>query len=179
MAKQINEIKIEIKNPMQEIEIEKMTLNCGAVEEKLERSIKLLETITKRKVLVIKSTKRIPDFGISPGKKSGCKITIRDKKEIISLLKRFFAAVDNKISKKKVSENHLSFGIKEYIEIPGMEYNRDIGILGLEMDIVFTRKGKTVKLRKIKRGKYPKKQNVTPGEIIDYLRKNFNLEVGK
>lgn len=167
------------ENIMRQIEIEKMVLNCGGVEEKLERSIKLLELITKRKVYVIKSSKRIPDFGISPGKKSGCKVTIRDKKEIIELLKRFFAAEDNRISKKQIKENHASFGIKEYIEIPGMEYHRDIGILGFEIDIVFTRKGKRVKIRKIKRGKYPKRQIVRPEEIIDFLEKNFNLEVGK
>ena len=95
---------MKITNKMQEIEIEKITLNCGGVEEKLEKSIKLLETITKRKVSIIKSTKRIPDFGISPGKKSGCKVTIRDKEDIIGLLKRFFAAEDNRISKKQIKE---------------------------------------------------------------------------
>lgn len=170
---------MENQNPMRQIEIEKIVLNCGGVEDKLERSIKLLEIITKRKVYIIKSSKRIPDFGISPGKKSGCKVTIRDKKDIIALLKRFFAAEDNRISKKQISENHASFGIKEYIEIPGMEYSRDIGILGLEIDIVFTRKGKRVKIRKIKRGKYPKRQIVQPEEIIDFLKKNFNLEIRK
>ncbi len=165
------------ENVMRDIEIEKITLNCGGIEDKLERSIRLLETITKRKVKIIKSRKRIPDFGISPGKKSGCKITIRDKEEIKNLLKRFFAAIDNKLLTKQIAENHASFGIKEYIEIPGMEYNREIGILGLEIDIMFSRKGRRVKLRKIKRGKYPKKQNVREDEIISFLKKNFNLEV--
>jgi len=166
-------------NIMRQIEIEKMVINCGAVEDKLDRSIKLLEWITKRKVQTIKSSKRIPDFGISPGKKSGCKVTIRDRKEIFGLLKRFFAAIDNKISKRQISENHVSFGLKEYIEIPGLEYNRDIGILGFEVDLVFSRKGRRVKLRKIKKGKYPKKQAVHADEMIEYLKKNFGLGVVK
>ena len=85
------------ENKMHELEIEKMVLNCGGIEDKLERSIKLLEIITKRKIQVMKSTKRIPDFGISPGKKSGCKVTLRDRDEIMTLLKRFFAALDNTI----------------------------------------------------------------------------------
>jgi len=168
-----------IKNKMQEIEIEKMVLNCGGIEEKFEKSLKLLEMITKRKVNIRKSHKRIPTFNISPGKKSGCRVTIRDKDVITNLLKRFFAAVDNKISKKKIMENHFSFGIKEYIEIPGLEYNRDIGILGFEVDVSFKRKGKRVKFRKIKKGKYPKRQAVTKEEITDFLKKNFRLEVGK
>lgn len=165
------------QNKMRELEIEKMVLNCGGVEDKLDRSIKLLETITKRKIQVLKSAKRIPDFGISPGKKSGCKVTIRDKNEIINLLKRFFAALDNNIKSKQIVDNHFSFGIREYIEIPGLEYNRDIGILGFEIDLSFKRKGKRVKFRKIKQGKYPKRQDVTKEEITDFLKKNFKLNL--
>lgn len=165
------------QNPMFEIEIEKLVLNCGGTEDKLKKSIKLLETITERKASRIKSTKRMPAFGISPGKESGCKVTIRDKDQIMNLLRRFFAALDNKISKKQITENYLSFGIKEYIEIPGMEYDRDIGILGFEASLIFKRKGKRVKFRKIRKGKYPKKQQVTKQEIIDFLIKHFNLEV--
>ena len=164
-------------NPMQEIEIEKMVLNCGGIDDKLEKSVKLLEMITKKKVYQISSTKRIPAFGISPGKKSGCKVTLRDKEKITDLLKRFFATLDNEILGKKITENHLSFGINEYIEIPGLEYDRDIGILGFEASLVFKRKGKRVKIKKIKKGKYPKKQNVTKEEIKDFLIKHIGLEV--
>lgn len=166
-----------VQNKMHEIEIEKMVLNCGGIDDKLERSVKLLELLTKRKIQIVKSTKRIPDFGISPGKKSGCKVTLRDKNEIINLLKRFFAAEDNTIKAKQITNNHFSFGIKEYIEIPGLEYNRDIGILGFEIDVSFKRKGKRVKLRKIKQGKYPKRQDVTREEITDFLNKNFKLRI--
>ncbi|MFA7707649.1 MAG: 50S ribosomal protein L5 [Candidatus Pacearchaeota archaeon] len=165
-------------NPMREIEIEKLVLNCGGTEEKLEKSVKLLKMITTdRKVYQIKSSKRIPTFGISPGKKSGCKVTLRDKKKIMELLKRFFAALDNEINQRQITENHLSFGIKEYIEIPGLEYNREIGILGLEASLVFKRNGKRVKLRKIKRGKYPQRQSVTKEEITKFLLKHFKLEI--
>ena len=133
------------KNKMQEIEIEKMVLNCGGTEDKLEKSVKLLELITKRKPYKKKATKRIPAFGISPGKESGCKVTLRDKEQIKDLLIKFFAALDNKIFAKQVTENHVSFGVPEYIEIPGLEYQRDIGILGFEASLVFKRKGKRVK----------------------------------
>jgi large subunit ribosomal protein L5 len=165
-------------NPMKEVEMEKLVLNCGGTDDKLEKSVKLLKMISvDRKVYQTKSTKRIPAFGISPGKRSGCKVTIRDKKKIIDLLKRFFAALDNVIKKKQIRENHVSFGIKEYIEVPGLEYDREIGILGFEASLVFKRKGKRVKMRKTKRGKYPKRQSVTEQEITDFLIKNFRVEV--
>ena len=165
-------------NPMREIEIEKLVLNCGGTDDKLEKAAKLLKMITKDRIVhQIKSKKRIPAFGISPGKKSGCKVTIRDKEKIIDLLKRFFAALDNELKKKQITENHVSFGIREYIEVPGLEYDREIGILGFEASLVFKRKGKRVKMRKIKRGKYPKRQSVTAQEITDFLIKNFGVEI--
>ena len=43
-------MKQELANKMREVEIEKIVLNCGGIDEKLERSVKLLELITKRKV---------------------------------------------------------------------------------------------------------------------------------
>lgn len=169
--------KITRGNKMREIEIEKMVLNCGGTEDKLEKSAKLLEMITKRKPYKKKATKRIPAFGISPGKEAGCKVTIRDKEQIKDLLIKFFAALDNKILRKQITENYVSFGVHEYIEVPGLEYQRDIGILGFEVSLVFKRKGKRVKIRKIKQGKYPKKQHVSEEEIIEFMEKNFNLEI--
>ena len=82
-----------------------------------------------KKIYVVRSTRRIPTFGISPGKKSGAKITIRDKVKIKELLERFFVSMDNELPKKQITTNQVCFGIPEYIEIPGLEYNRDmIGI---------------------------------------------------
>ena len=164
-------------NKMREIEIEKIVLNCGGTEDKLKKSIKLLEMISERKVLETKAKKRIPIFGISPGKGTGCKVTIRNKEQINSLLRRFFAAHLNVLKKKNITNNHFAFGIHEYIEIPGTEYKRDIGIIGFEISVVFKRKGKRVKIKKIKQGKYPKKQEIKSEEIIDYLIKNFQLEI--
>jgi large subunit ribosomal protein L5 len=165
-------------NKMREIEIEKMVLNCGGIDEKFERSVKLLEKITKRKIQARKSTRRIPAFGISPGKKSGCNITLRNKEQIKDLFIRFLAALDNQISEKQITTNQLSFGIREYIEIPGLDYDRDIGILGFEVNLVFKRKGKRTALKKIKKGKCPQKQKVTKEEIIDFLNNNFEIEIG-
>ncbi len=170
--------KNKSQNKMREIEIEKIVLHCGGIDDKLERSKKLLEKITGgKKIYVVKSTRRIPEFGISPRKQSGCKITLRNKDEINNLLKRFFSSFDNRISERQITENQVCFGINEYIEVPGFDYEREIGILGFEVMIVFKRKGKRVKMRKIKKGKYPKKQEVTKEEIIDFLTKHFGLEV--
>lgn len=170
--------KIDIEkrktNIMRDIEIEKVILNCGGIADKLERSAKLLEILTGRKAKQVISKKRIPSFGVRPGLKTGCIVTIRGE-EKIELLKRLLEAVDKKIKKSQITENHFSFGIKEYLEIPNMEYQRDIGILGLDVTVVFKRKGKRVILKKIKRGKLPSKQRVSPEEIMKYLQEKIGI----
>ncbi len=164
------------ENIMRNIEIEKVVLNCGATDDKLERSEKLLKLLTGRKIKKSSSTKRIPSFGVRPGLKTGCMVTIRgNEKE--KLLKRLLGSIGNQIRKKQIVENQFSFGIKEYLEIPDMEYQRDIGMLGLDVCVVFKRKGKRVGLKKIKRGKVPSSQNVTKEEIFMYVQDKLGIEV--
>lgn len=166
----------ETENPMREIKIEKVLLSCGAVDKDLEKAKKLLEFISNMKAQIIVSRKRIPDFGVRPGLEVGTRVTLRGEKAL-SLLKQLLGAIDNTIAEAQVSDNHFSFGIKEYIEIPGIEYQRDIGIRGLNVAVVFARPGIRVKRKKIKSGKLPKKQYIPKEEIISYMEENFNTKI--
>ena len=163
------------KNPMQTIKIEKVVLGVGGLADNLEKGVKLLNFLTKRKPAKLKSNKRIPSLNVRPGLEVGAVVTIRKEKEVF--LKKFLAAIDNTLRKKQISENNFSFGIKEYIEIPGVEYQRDIGIRGLNVTVVFNRAGVRTNRKKIKAGKLAKKQHVSPEEIISYMVKNFSTEV--
>ena len=178
MAKQTKkqtETKVD-NNVMREPILEKVVLNCGGTEEKLDRGVKLLALLTGRKIKEITSSKRIPSFGVRPGLKTGCCVTLRGKDKEI-LLRRLFGANGYKINKKKIQSNHFSFGIKEYLEIPDMDYQREIGIMGLDVTAVFKRKGKSVAFKKIKQGRVPAKQNVTVAEIINYLENKLKITV--
>lgn len=169
------EKKNKAGNKMREAKIVKLVLSVGGTAEKLERGFKLLKMISGMTPMKIKSRKRIPSLGVRPGLETGCKVTIR--KNIAALLKRLLSAIDNEIEEKQVENNHFSFGIEEYIEIPGTEYNREIGILGLNVTVNFERKGKRVERKKIKRASIPRKQQVTREEIIEYMRKNFETKI--
>ena len=164
------EIKIKGENPMRKMILEKVILNCGGTDDKFDRGLKLLQILTERKIKEVTSTKRIPSFGVRPGLKTGSMVTLRGE-AAAKLLKRLLGAVENKLSPKQIADNHFSFGIEEYLEIPDMEYQRDIGVLGMDVTAVFKRAGKRVGQKKIKSGKVPKKQNITKQEIIDYLTK--------
>jgi len=164
------------ENPMRKIKIEKVVLSIGAVSPQLEKGKKLLELMTGRKAQIVASSKRIPDFGVRPGLEVGTVVTLRGK-EAEEMLKRLLASIDNRIRKRQVAENHFGFGIKEYIEIPGLKYQRDIGILGLSVDVSFIRTGLRVKRKKIKPGKVPKRQMVSKEEIIKILEDVYQTTI--
>jgi len=166
---------MKTENPMREIKLTKVILSAGATGDDLAKAKKLLEMITGKKAQIMASVKRIPEFDVRPGLEVGTRVTLRGK-DAIALLKRLLSAISNEVKKKQVSENHFSFGVKEYIEIPGMEYQRDIGIRGFNATIVFARAGTRVKLKKIKRGEVPKRQYVSKDEIINYMQEAFKTK---
>ena len=159
---------------MRTIKIEKIVLGVGNTGEELEKGAKLLSLLTNRKPSKRRSRKRIPSLGVRPKLEVGAIVTIR--KGSAELLKKMLVAIDNTLRKKQVSENNFSFGIKEYIEIPGMEYQRDIGIKGFNVSVVFVRQGVRVSRKKIKSGKLPKKQQISREEIIKFMEDNFKTK---
>lgn len=162
------------KNDKKTFKLEKVVLSVGGTGENLEKGHKLLQYLTKGKPTKTKSRKRIPSLGVKPGLEIGSVITIR--KNAKEFLKKLLMAIDNTLRKKQISQNNFSFGIEEYIEIPGVEYQRELGMLGFDVTVTFKRPGRRVKLRKIKRGKIPKRQVITPEEIIKYMEENFQTK---
>ena len=158
-------------SPMRQIKIEKIVLSVGGIGEHLEKGFKIIEILTGKKPAKMRTKKRIPSLEIRPNLEVGAVSTIR--KNLEEFLKRMLAAVDNNLKKSQISENNFSFGIKEYIEIPGIEYQRDVGIVGLDVTVVFKRAGRRVGLKKIKRGKISKRQKITKEEIIKFMEENF------
>ncbi|MFH1325729.1 MAG: 50S ribosomal protein L5 [archaeon] len=160
------------KQPMRKIKIEKVVLNVGGAGDELAKGTKLIEFLTKRKAAKMKTRKRIPSLGVRPGLEVGSVITLR--KNVDDVLKKMLSAIDNTLKKKQISENNFSFGVKEYIEIPGVEYQRDIGMRGFDVTVVFKRAGRRTGIRKIKTGRIPKRQTIAKEEIIKFMEENFN-----
>ena len=161
-----------MENAMRKIRIEKIVFNVGGIGDELEKGVKLLKIITGANPAKLKSRKRIPSLGVRPGLEVGAVVTIR--KNADETLRRMLSAIDNTLKTKQISENNFSFGIKEYIEIPKMEFQRDIGIKGLDVTVVFKRAGRRVRIRKAKAGKIPKRQTITREEIIKFMEENYN-----
>jgi large subunit ribosomal protein L5 len=162
---------------MQEIRIEKVTLNvgCGGDLQKIERAQKLLEKLTGQKPIITKSRKR-STFGIARGKPVGVKVTLRKEKAL-----NFLKLVLQAVGKLKVSqfdeEGNLNIGIKEYIDLPGVKYSHEIGMLGFDVAVTLERPGFRVKRRKIMRRKIPSKIKIKKDEAIKWFKENFGVNI--
>jgi large subunit ribosomal protein L5 len=167
------------ENPMRDIFPERLVINIGTgSEDRVQTNAKrLLELITKRKPADARSKIRNPSFKISKGQKIGAFVTIRGK-EIAPLAKKLFDAIDNKVKSGAIINNSVSFGIHEYIDISGIKYDPKVGMLGMNVNITFRRKGMRVAARKRRRGEISERHRIVPPEeIAGYLKKQFDVEV--
>jgi len=171
--------KDKASNPMRSIYIEKIVLNMGTSTDadRLERALKLLNYITGNKPVVTRARHRIPNWGIRKGTPIGAKVSVTGQKAI-ELLKRLLASRDNKLPESAFSVyGVINFGVKEYIDVPGLEYQHEIGILGFNVSIKLARKGFRVKGRYYRPSKVGKNHLITKEEAIEFMKKTFGIEV--
>jgi large subunit ribosomal protein L5 len=165
-------------NIMRNIEIDSVTLHCSSADSnKLERSEKLLKFISKEKPIKTTTTKRIPTWKVRPGMELGVKVTLR-KKKAIEVLKTIFSGIQT-FRESQFAGGIFAFGVKEYIEINAIPYQRDVGIIGFEAMIALKRKGKRISKRRISRARIPQRHRITKEETIEFFKKNFNLNITK
>ena len=157
--------------------ITKVVLSAGDKDKELDKAVQLLKLVSERNPQIVKSgpRRRIPAFGVKPDMPLGTNVTVRGK-DAVKLLKKLLGAIDNQLKKKQISENTFSFGIQEYIEIPGVEYVREIGIKGFNVTVSFERAGFRVARKKIKSGKIGKNQRIPKEEIIKFMEDEFKTQ---
>ena len=168
-------------NIMRQISVEKVTLNIGAGKDqaKLEKGMQLINSIAGHTPVKTFTKKRIQEWGLRPGLPIGCKLTLRNT-EALELLKRLLEAKDNTLLASNLDdEGNISFGISEYIDVPGVKYDPDIGIMGFQVCITLKRKGFRIKRRALKRRTIPRKNRIKKDESIEFMKNAFNLSVGE
>jgi large subunit ribosomal protein L5 len=162
---------------MRQIRIAKVVINIGSGDDKnkQENAKRLIEAITGAKPTDAISKHRLPEFKISKGQKIGAFATLRGA-NAVKVMKRMLEAVDNRVPENAITENSMNFGIKEYIDISGIKYDPKIGMLGMNVNVSFTRCGARVAQRKIKRASVKKAHREIPrAEIVKYLSDNFKV----
>ena len=167
-------------NPMREIRLEKVTINIGVGEAgaKLEIAKKLLEKFSERKVVVTKTHKRTT-FGVAKKKPIGVKITIRGEKAN-ELLKNVLKANENRLSPDQFDNSgNFSIGVKEYIDLPGIKYDPEIGIIGMDICVTLERPGFRVKRKRIRPKKIGSKHKITKEEAKEWIKNEYDVEISR
>ena len=166
---------------MKNIKVGKLTLNVGAGKDqaKLDKGVMLIKHITGIEPVKTVTNKRIPNWGLRPGLPIGCKITLR-KDAASSLLRRLLEAKSNQLLKRQFDENgNVSFGVHEYIDIPGVKYEPKIGVMGFEACVTLERPGYRITKRRLRRTSIPTKHRIKRDEAIAFMQKEFNAKIGE
>ncbi len=180
IAMQIEVSKREsVNNPMRSISIGKVVINTavGKSGEPIEKAKKILQELTGNTPVVRVAKKTIRDFGIHKGEPIAVIVTLR-KGKALSILKNLLAAKGSKIKASSFDDyGNVSFGIREHIDIPGVKYKPELGIIGMDVCIALERKGYRVARRKIRKSKIGKSHRITKQEAIEFFRNVLNVEV--
>ena len=160
------------ENVMREIRISKVTLNIGAGEagQKLENAKTLLGMISGKKTLVTTAKVRNPLFKIKKGDPIGAKVTLRGK-EALDVLQRAFKAVDHTVPESIFDKSgNFSFGVKEYIDFPGIKYDPKIGIIGFDVCVTLGRKGGRTSKRRRSKSSVGKKHRLSREDGMKFVQ---------
>ena len=169
----------EIQSVMKKISLQKIVLNIGVGRsgEPIEVAKRALGQISGKKSSerAAKATQR--DWGIRKGEPIGVAVTIRGD-DAKALLKRLLEAKENKVNSRSFDNfGNYSFGIKEHIDIPGIKYDPEIGILGLNVSVSLSRPGFNIRVRSKHKASVGKSHTITKEEAQDFFVKEFGVEV--
>jgi large subunit ribosomal protein L5 len=167
------------EHPMRMPRIEKVVvnLNVGKSGEPLEKANKVLAEITGQTPVKRKAKKTIRDFGIREGESIAVVVTLR-KQKAIAFLKKVLPVVENKVSKRAFDERgNFAFGLKEHIEIPGVKYDPDVGIFGMDVCVTVNRPGQRIKIRRKQNNPIGPKHLLTPEESIVFIKQTLGVEI--
>ena len=142
--------KFGYKSVMEVPRITKITLNMGvgeAVADKkvMDHAVNDMQKIAGQKAVITKARKSISTFKIRDGYPVGCKVTLR-KQRMYEFLDRLVSIALPRVrdfrglTAKFDKFGNYSFGIKEQIIFPEIEYDKIDAIRGMDITITTTAK---------------------------------------
>ncbi|MCS7142951.1 MAG: 50S ribosomal protein L5 [Aigarchaeota archaeon] len=171
--------EVALDNPMRRVRLLKVVVNSSIGEgaARLERASKIIEELTGQKPSIRRAKKTVKGFGIHKGEPIAVMVTVR-KERAVEFLKRALSAVNYRIKESSIDEfGNVSFGIKEHLDIPGMRYNPELGIIGMDVTVHLGRSGHRVLYRSKMPRRIPRSHRLTREETVTYLREQFGVEV--
>lgn len=143
--------KFGYKSVMQIPKLEKVVINvaCGEARENpkvIEAIVGDLGKITGQKAVICKAKKSVANFKLREGMPIGCKITLRGKRMFEFVDRLFNVAMPRVRDFRGISANgfdgrgNFSFGLKEQLMFPEIEYDKIDKVRGMDISFVTTAK---------------------------------------
>ncbi len=169
----------ETANAMRTPRIEKVTVHMSVGEsgKKLSNAEMIMQTITGQKPVRNFAKKTLPAFGIKKGEAIGCKVTLRGARAE-KFLNTALAIKEKQLSLKSFDRNgNFAFGIEEHTDFPGLEYDPEIGIYGMDVIVSLERPGYRIKRRKARQHEVPVNHKLNKEDSVSFLASKYGVEV--
>ena len=158
--------KLSLKNKHDVPKITKIVLNMGLGEDasdgkKLKTCIDDMALIAGQKPVTTKFKKSISNFKTRKGSNAGVKVTLRSSKmyefvdRLVNIALPRIKDFRGLSSKGIDSSNNFSFGVKEHIIFPDVNFDKVDKIRGLDITIVTSSKNKEGTLELLKEFNFP------------------------
>ena len=164
--------KLSLKNKHEVPKIIKVIINMGLGEDaadskKLKACVDDISLIAGQKPVITKFKKSISNFKTRKGSNAGVKVTLRSSKMYEFIDRLINIALPRVkdfrgLSTKGIdNSNNFSFGVKEHIIFPEVNFDKVDKIRGLDITIVTTSKDKNATIELLKEFNFPinKKKN--------------------
>ena len=157
---------LSLKNKHDVPKVEKIILNMGLGEDasdgkKLKACLDDMALIAGQKPIITKFKKSISNFKTRKGSNAGVKVTLRSHKmyefmdRLINIALPRIKDFRGLSSKGIDNSNNYSFGIKEHIVFPEVNFDKVDKIRGLDITVVTTSKSKEGTLEMLKEFNFP------------------------
>ena len=159
--------------------IDKVVVHVGVGEsgQRLVNAETIMKVITKQQPVRSIAKKTLPNFGIKKNEPIGAKLTLRGKAAedfLVTALK----AAGNALKRSQFDQQgNFSFGIEEHTDFPGMRYDPEIGIFGMDVSVALKRAGYRIALRRVGQKKLPVRQRLGKDDTVEFVRAKFGIEI--
>jgi large subunit ribosomal protein L5 len=159
--------------------IDKVVVHVGVGEsgQRLVNAERIMKAIMHQQPVRSIAKKTLPNFGIKKNEPIGAKLTLRGK-AAEEFLTTALKAAGNALKMSQFDEQgNFSFGIEEHTDFPGMRYDPEIGIFGMDVSVALKRAGYRIARRRVSQRKLPGRQRLGKVDTIDFVKQKFGIEI--
>lgn len=167
------------KNPMLKPRLAKVVINIGVGEsgERLQKAVQVLRELTGQEPSIRRAKRTVKGFGIRKGEPIAAVVTLRGQKAM-EFLQKALEAVNWRVKASSFDDyGNVSFGIAEHISLPGVKYDPNIGVFGMDVAVKIERPGYRVMRRRRARSKVPRRHRVNKLDAMVYFIKELGAQV--